>query len=174
MTNHYKSVHGEEKHYKCDKCGLQFSTNWNLNQHVKNVHQKIRAFKCEHCGKSFGHSRVRKIHMEAVHSHIRYPCTWQGCTWTSTGKAYVKYHIRRAHTKEWSLECQLCEDQLDIWWGCLFPGEMDKHKAKKQPVEWEEEQDAYRRDHPFICKFKKCLNRYKTEVEKDRHEMKMH
>jgi hypothetical protein len=41
-------------------------------------------------------------------------------------------------------------------------------------VEWEEEQDAYRKDNPFVCKYKKCLNRYKTEVEKDRHQVKMH
>ena len=82
--------------------------------------------------------------------------------------------LRRVHTKEWSLECQLCEDQLDIWWGYLFPGEMSKHKAKKHPVEWEQEQEAYKKDYPYICKYKKCLKRFKTEVEKDRHEYKMH
>ena len=27
MRRHYKDVHGEEKHYKCAKCGLQFSQN---------------------------------------------------------------------------------------------------------------------------------------------------
>jgi hypothetical protein len=51
---------------------------------------------------------------------------------------------------------------------------MDKHRAKKHPMEWEEEQEAYRRDHPFVCKYKKCLNRFKTEVVKNRHEVKMH
>jgi KRAB domain-containing zinc finger protein len=174
MTRHYKSVHLEEKHYKCFKCGFQFGQNDHLTQHIKTVHDKIRAFKCMHCGKSFGQAGHRKSHMEAVHSHLRYPCTWQGCTWTTVQKALVKYHVRRAHTKEWSLECQLCEDQLDIWWGCIKPSEMDIHKAKKHPVEWEEEQQTYRRDHPYICKYKRCLNRYKTEVEKDRHQVKMH
>jgi hypothetical protein len=51
---------------------------------------------------------------------------------------------------------------------------MNKHRAKKQPVEWEEEQEAYRKDHSYVCKYKKCQNRYKTEVEKDRHQVKMH
>jgi uncharacterized C2H2 Zn-finger protein len=175
MTRHYKSVHDEEKFYKCAKCGLKFSRNAHLTQHIKTVHDKIRAFKCQHCKMSFGRAGARKQHVESVHSHIRYPCTWhQGCTWTTGQKGDVKYHIRRAHTKEWSLECQLCEDQLDIWWGCLFPKEMNKHKAKKHPVEWEEEQEAYRKDHPYVCKYKRCLNRYKTEVEKDRHEVNMH
>jgi hypothetical protein len=34
---------------------------------------------------------------------------------------------------------------------------MKKHRAKKHPVEWEDEQEVYRRDNPFVCKFKKCL-----------------
>jgi hypothetical protein len=153
---------------------LQFSVNQNLMRHIKNVHEKMRPFKCEHCGKSFGVAYTRKQHMEAVHSNIRYPCTWQGCTHQAHSKAMLKYHVRRAHTKEWSLECQLCKDQLDIWWGCILPWEMKRHKAKKHPMEWEEEQEVYKRDHPFICKYKKCLNRYKTQVEKDRHEKKLH
>jgi DNA-directed RNA polymerase subunit RPC12/RpoP len=174
MTRHYKMVHEEERNYKCEKCGVQFALSSDLARHIKTVHEKIRAFKCEHCGKSFGMASHRKQHFEGVHSNIRYPCTWQGCTWTTTLKSMVKFHVRRVHTKEWSWECQLCEDQLDIWWGCIQPKEMKKHRAKKHPVEWEEEQEAYRRDHPFICKYKKCLNRYKTEVEKDRHQEKMH
>ena len=91
-----------------------------------------------------------------------------------TEKAKVKIHIRQVHTKEWSWECQLCEDQFNIWWGCIQPGEMNKHKAKKHPVEWEEEQETFRKDHPFICKYKKCGNRFATKVEVDRHQKKMH
>jgi hypothetical protein len=132
-----------------------------LVRHTNTVHDKIRA-------------RNRKQHMEIVHCNIRYPCTWQGCTHQALAKTRLKYHIRRAHTKEWSLECQVCEDQHDIWWGCIHPGEMDKHKARKHPLEWEEEQEAFRRDHPFICRFNGCLIRYKTEVERDRHEQKLH
>jgi hypothetical protein len=51
---------------------------------------------------------------------------------------------------------------------------MDKHKAKQHPREWEEDREAYMRDHPFICRFKGCLNSYQTEVERDRHEHKLH
>jgi hypothetical protein len=102
-----------------------------------------------------------KEHIQAIHFNICYPCTWPDCDWTTNTKNQVKYHRRRAHTQEWSLECQLCEDELDIWWGCIFPGEMDKHRA-------------YKRDHPFVCRFKKCLNRFVTKVEKERHESKMH
>ena len=174
MTLHFKGVHKEEKPFKCAKCGKKFGRSSVLKVHVEIVHNKIRSHKCETCKQSFGSVSARKVHMDIVHSHIRYPCTWQGCSHQASTKSHLKYHVRRAHTKEWSLECQLCEDQLDIWWGCIHPGEMNKHKAKKHPVEWEEEQEAYRRDHPYICKYKKCLNRYKTEVEKERHQVKMH
>jgi uncharacterized Zn-finger protein len=174
MTTHYKTVHEEKKQFKCGVCGVQFGLNGNLVRHTKIVHDKIRAFKCEHCNQSFGKAWNRKQHMESVHSNIRYPCTWQGCTHQANTKTSLKYHIRRAHTKEWSLECQVCEDQLDIWWGCIHPGEMDKHKAKKHPRDWEEDQEAFRRDHPNICRFKGCLNRYQTEVERERHEQKLH
>ena len=101
---------------------------------------------------SFGQAGHRKQQMEGVHCHSHYPCTWQGCTHQAHTKTLLKYHVRRAHTKEWSLECQ----------------------AKKHPVEWGEEQEVYRRENPFVCKYKKCLNRYKTEVEKHRHKVKMH
>jgi DNA-directed RNA polymerase subunit RPC12/RpoP len=174
MMRHNKIVHLEDKDYKCSKCGVQFSLNSHLTIHMKTVHDKVRAFRCEHCGKSFGLAGSRKKHVEGVHLDIRYPCNWPDCDWTTNQKANVKYHRRRAHTQEWSLECQLCEDQLDIWWGCILPGEMDKHRAKKHPVEWEEEQETYKRDHPYICKFEKCLNRFGTKVEKERHESKMH
>jgi hypothetical protein len=174
MMRHNKIVHLEEKDFKCSKCGVQFTRKHHLAEHTQTVHDKVRAFQCGHCGKSFGLAGDRKRHVEGVHLNIRYPCTWPDCDWTTNQKAKVKYHRRRAHTQEWSLECQLCEDQLDIWWGCILPGEMDKHRAKKHPVEWEEEQETYKRDHPFICKFKKCLNRFGTKVEKERHESKMH
>ena len=175
MTKHFKSVHLQEKPYKCDKCGLCFGNSSVLQRHIETVHEKIKAFNCEYCDKNFSQASYRKIHIDAVHSLIRYPCTWwQGCSATLSRKGQVKIHIRQVLTKEWSWECQLCEDQLNIWWGCITPGLMDNHKAKKHPVEWEEEQDAYRKEHPFICKYKKCVNSFATKVEVDRHQKKMH
>ena len=50
---------------------------------------------------------------------------------------------------------------------------MDKHRAKKHPGEWKEEQEAYKRDHSFVCKYK-CDKRFVTKVEVERHERKMH
>ena len=61
----------------------------------------------------------RKAHIESVHLNLRYSCTWT--TGVVTGQGQVP---RRAHTK-WSIECQLCEDQFDIWWDSIHPGDMN-------------------------------------------------
>ena len=153
---------------------MEFSRNANLTNHIKTVHQHLRPYKCDQCGKSFGEAGTRKKHIEAVHEKIRYPCTWEGCNYQATEKARVKVHVRQVHTKEWSYECQLCEDKYDIGWGCILPSVMEKHKAKKHSVEWEEEQEAYRQAHSFVCKYKRCKKRFETEVEVKRHERKLH
>jgi len=175
MSRHFQTVHLQEKRFKCPTCGIKFARKQDLKRHVMTVHDLIKSFECEHCGKSFGQACSRKEHIEAVHLGIRYSCTWRGGCGYSTGqKQQVPFHIRRVHTKEWSWECQLCEDQKGIWWGCIHPGEMEKHKAKNHPVEWEEEQETYRKEHPHVCKVKKCEKRFATKVEVDRHFMKLH
>jgi len=175
MMRHFQSVHQKEKNFKCSTCGIKFARKGNLTTHIKTVHDQIKSFKCEHCGKSFGQAEHKKQHIEAVHLGLRYSCTWRGgCGFTTGKKLYLPFHVRRVHTKEWSWECQLCEDQKGIWWGCILPGEMNKHKAKNHPVEWEEEQEVYRREHPHMCKVKKCGKRFATEVEVERHLKKLH
>jgi len=169
MRKHLKSVHSKEKNFKCTTCGIKYFEKTNLTKHIRTVHDQI---KCEQCGKSFGYADGRKKHMEAVHLGLRYPCTWRGGCGYSTGyKNTLAFHVRRVHTKEWSWECQLCKDQAGIWWGCIQPGEMEKHKVKNHPVEWEEEQEAFRKAHPHVCK---CGKRFATKVEVDRHSEKLH
>ena len=175
MTRHFKTVHNNEKDYKCPTCGIKFGQKQTLTRHIKTVHDNIKSYECEHCGKRFGQAGVMKRHIEALHLGLRYSCTWRGgCGFTTGWKDWLPFHVRQVHTKEWSWECQLCEDQKGIWWGCLQPGQMDKHKAKNHPVEWEEEQEAFRQAHPHICKVKKCGKRFATKVEVDRHLAKLH
>ena len=175
MRRHYQIVHNKEKNFKCPTCGVKFARKESLIAHIKTVHDKIKSFECEHCGKSFGGAGNRKTHIDAVHLGDRYSCTWRGgCGYTTRWKHQLPIHVRRVHTKEWSWECQLCEEQKGIWWGCIHPGEMKKHKAKNHPVEWEEEQEAFRKEHPYVCKVKKCEKRFATKVEVDRHFQKLH
>ena len=139
MERHFRTVHLKEKEYRCPTCGVNFGSRFELSRHIDTVHKQIKAFECKHCSQRFGHACVLKQHIESIHLGIRYSCTWDGCELTFADKSYVKFHVRQVHTKEWSWECQLCEDQKGVWWGCIYPGEMDKHKAKNHPVEWEQE-----------------------------------
>jgi len=175
MRKHFQSVHLKQKNFKCPTCGIKFAQKVVLVRHIKTVHDQVKSFECEHCGKYFGLAHERKNHIEALHLGLRYSCTWRGgCGYTTGWKQQLPYHVRRVHTKEWSWECQLCEDQKGIWWGCIHPGEMEKHKAKNHPVEWEEEQEVFRKNHPHVCKVKKCGKRFATKVEVDRHFQKLH
>jgi len=175
MMNHFRTVHLKEKNFKCPTCGVKFAMKQHLTRHIRTVHDQIKSFECDHCGKSFGQAVARKKHIEAVHLGLRYSCTWRGgCGYTTVQKGQLPFHVRRVHTKEWSWECQLCEEQKGIWWGCIQPGEMKKHKAKNHPVEWEEEQEAFRKEHPYVCKVKKCAKRFATKVEVNRHFEKLH
>ena len=174
MERHFKTVHLKEKNFRCPTCGISFSRKEHVTLHIDTVHKQIKAFECQHCGQCFGTDGARKNHIESIHLGIRYPCTWEGCKQTLTQKSQVKVHVRRVHTKEWSWECQMCEDQKGIWWGCINPGELAKHKAKNHPEEWEKEQEEFRKDHPHICSYKKCLKRFATREEVDRHMRKLH
>jgi len=174
LTSHIQQVHKKEKKFKCPKCGIAFPRKLSLSTHIATVHDKIKNYTCEYCSMSFGRKETRKAHIENIHLNIRYPCTWPDCVHEARTQEALRNHSKRVHTGEWNLECQLCMDQLGKWWGCLYPVEMDNHRAKKHKVEWEEEQEAYKRDHPFICQVDRCDNRFSTEVEVERHQNQMH
>jgi len=175
MQRHYNTVHAKKTEFKCPTCGKEFGRKSNLDRHVRTVHEKVRAHKCPECGTSFGTSHDLKRHREAIHLGIRrYECDWDDCTYAATSAANLKSHIVNIHTNEFKYECLLCFVDMYNWWGCKSPGELDVHMQKKHPKEWQEKQDQLKKDNPFVCKFSKCQKRFSTEVERNRHEVKLH
>ena len=51
---------------------------------------------------------------------------------------------------------------------------LESHKKQKHALEYKEEQAAYLQKHPYECKFSKCRKRFETEVERLRHQEKLH
>ena len=50
---HIKRFHEGNEKVKCDICGKEFSTAYNLRIHVKNVHKGHKDYKCNSCNKAF-------------------------------------------------------------------------------------------------------------------------
>ena len=46
-VKHTKTVHENEKPFKCEICHSCFGHKSNLNKHKKNVHENKKPFKCE-------------------------------------------------------------------------------------------------------------------------------
>ena len=131
MDRHIDAVHKQIKKYKCIKCEVSFGQSHHLKRHVKVVHEKKpHPFTCFICNDSFFNVGLKKAHVENVHKKKLYSCTWKGCTWTSIEEYRIKFHVRRVHTFEWNLLCDICEGK-NITWGCIFPYELRKHKREK-------------------------------------------
>merc|ERR1719357_2150767 len=118
MRRHVEAVHEQIKKYKCHLCGVEIGLSFNLKKHIDRVHNKNKAYSCDICNKSFAWAYARKIHIEEVHLKNHVKCTWDGCSWEGP-KRQAKVHVRRAHTWEWSIECDIC-DRKGVWWGCIY------------------------------------------------------
>merc|ERR1719154_197836 len=110
--------------------------------------------------------------MRTVHGKIK-DCKWPICGKTFSQKGKLKRHIKQCHTRQHRYECKICLDK-DVWWGCMRPTELELHKKSKHPLEFKAEQDAFLTKHPFECKYTKCRKRFETEVERSRHQEKLH
>merc|ERR1719447_964360 len=172
MLSHYNMVHAKKRDFKCPTCGKEFGKKSNLVRHIEQMHNLVRPYICPDCGASFGLAHHLTRHREAIHLGIRYKCGWDNCTYAANDKCNLKRHKLQVHTNEFKYECLLCFVDEYNWWGCCSPGELDTHMQKKHPKEWKEKQEKFKEDHPHVCKYSKCLKRFQTNVEKERHETK--
>ena len=106
MQRHYKTVHLEQKPYKCITCGQLFQRNGNLKDHVDAVHLGKRPFICGDCGATFAQAGKLKRHVAAMHStsRLRYACTHPGCSETYATTQGLKLHMM-GHTGELPFPC---------------------------------------------------------------------
>lgn len=61
LTLHVASVHGQEKRFQCEKCGMKFGWSGCYERHIRSVHLQEKNYKCEMCGTAF----ARKEHLRA-------------------------------------------------------------------------------------------------------------
>ena len=66
LRSHCRSVHGDQKYYKCHVCGKLFSHPSSRNIHLR-LHSGEKPYQCQTCGKRFRVSSHLKDHVR-VHT----------------------------------------------------------------------------------------------------------
>jgi len=173
MKVHYNTIHLGQKRFKCNTCGQLFQTNRNLKRHVDEVHLGKRPFICEDCGATFAHKSHLQRHVAAKHSTTppRFACTHPGCSATVTTTQRLKLHMMN-HTGERPFPCpyESCSERFKTQALVNYHIKTAKkhagHRLASKII------DKYLL--PFICQAEGCVNRYETEVERDRHMEKLH
>ena len=70
-TVHEKSVHENQKDFKCNSCDKKFSIKGNLKRHIEIVHENVKSFKCDSFEKSFGQKADLDTHAKTVHEKVK-------------------------------------------------------------------------------------------------------
>jgi len=173
LRRHYKTVHLEQKAFKCNTCGQLFTQNCQLKQHVDAVHLGKRPFICGDCGATFSRASSFKDHVTSKHSSARphLACTHPGCPATFVSKQGLKLHMMN-HTGERPFPCpyESCDERFKaqrmVNHHIKYAKKHAGHRLASKII------DKYLL--PFTCQAEGCINRYETEVERDRHMEKLH
>jgi len=174
MDSHVKQVHLGEREFKCQTCGLTFKRLAHLNSHNDAVHLGKRPFVCEEmdCGATFTKPDHLKNHIRSKHTAgPGLPCTHPGCLATFKWSRSLKRHMM-THTEERPFPCpyESCGD----WF--KSQGEVNQHikRAKKHEGHRKASKIIDKYLLPFTCQVEGCVNRYETEIERDRHMERLH
>ena len=179
VSRHIDTIHGTVS-FVCSElgCGLSFTQKSSLTRHVATVHKGLKGFKCSTCGQCFGEKRNLTSHVESVHEKIRLDCP--DCPATFTKKSHLNRHLAEVHGGEVRVQssekkhaCNPCQEAgLDRKF--RTPKELLAHVKKDHEEIYKAQVEDYKAAHPYICRLAKCVKRFKTKVERSRHEKQLH
>ncbi len=106
MLLHRQSVHSDEKPFKCDKCGMQFSRADSLKSHARCAN---RTYLCSICGKTFARKSIRDVHERSHHAIKPFKCSFCEKKFPSNQR---RIHHERIHTGEKPFQCTDCGKQF--------------------------------------------------------------
>jgi len=173
LQYHLHAVHLKEQPFKCATCGLAFGKNSSLVSHTNTLHLGKRPFLCKDCGATFSRATTLRSHVKRLHTTEppRLTCPYPGCLLTYASNSYLKLHLMD-HTGERPFPCpyESCKERFKAQ---SFVNHHIK-TAKKHAGHRLASKFIDRHLLPFTCQVEGCVNRYETEVERDRHMEKLH
>ena len=99
-----KDVNDSPSSFKCQACGVCYTTKEFLDQHSQ-VHGQIKKFECEVCGKLFTRKGNLKVHLRIHTGEKLFEC--QECGKRLTSSSNFKIH-QRSHNGIKPFKCQEC------------------------------------------------------------------
>jgi len=90
MRKHMAEHHAR----RCNTCGKEFASSYNLKIHREAVHEKPHNFKCpfEDCDRSYNRHSSLKQHCDAKHSGTLYVCQYPDCEKTFMHSKSLREH----------------------------------------------------------------------------------
>ncbi len=103
LSAHMKSLHPEERPYRCSECRKAFNTHNDLNTHILSVH-KEKTFQCKLCPYMAANEYKMAKHL-TVHSSEKYGCTH--CDVELNSQEVLREHTKRHIDDSW-YQCNQC------------------------------------------------------------------
>ena len=95
--------------YLCDSasCKYKCKSRNGLVRHIKVMHLNLVSYSCEQCSYATKFSQSLASHVLGVHEKVKQFCKL--CDYTSTHKATIYQHMRKAHGNEEKKKCPECD-----------------------------------------------------------------
>ncbi|KAJ8311650.1 hypothetical protein KUTeg_011005 [Tegillarca granosa] len=157
LRNH-SAVHGSDRPYTCDKCGLSFKALGTLGIHKRYRHRTFKAYQCELCGACFKMPDTLRCH-KRTHEKPQYTCEY--CNKDFRSLDGFKYHMLLVHKTDKGLN----QYRFRVF-SCNFCGKMFGHKSN-----YDYHLKTHTGSRPFKCDYcDKCFPaRSKLTVHMRRH-----